>query len=114
MSEMTNVLDPEEGAAWNPDDITQFRFEQFTSLGFNAELSAFLAESKIDLHRVGDLIVKGATSLQAVRIEAGRDWHDEDPQFDHREFDRLMEAASIPDTAEALDPDRAKFFDFVQ
>ena len=108
-----NVLDSPP-SAWNPDDIGQYRFDQFTKLGFGAELSAFLAESRIDLHRVHALIEKGATPLQAIRIEAGRDWQDDDPSFDHPGFDRLMEAEAIPADAPALDPERTSYFDWLR
>lgn len=82
------VIDPP--SSWNPDDIPGWRSEQFGKMGFTGDLLEFLANSNIDIHRIEDMILLGATPLEAIRIEAGRDFNDDDPNFNHELFDILL------------------------
>lgn len=106
MSEMSgNVLD-NPSVKWDPGDIPGWRREQFSKLGFSgAGLLDFLAESHIDVRAVEGWIAKGASPLDAVRLEAGKDHAGDDASFDHRRFDTLVRrwrAQSMP----APDPGR--------
>ncbi len=62
---------PDEDIPEEPDEREEYawRFDQLVAAGYPADIAKLLCErSDIDLHEACDLLAKGATMHQALRI----------------------------------------------
>lgn len=72
------------------DPTADWRLYQFLNLGYSGDLAEFLAASRMDVGHVKAWISKGASPIDAARLEAGFDFAGDDHLFDHKMFDKLL------------------------
>src|SRR5574337_1667993 len=74
------------------EQVLLWRRERFQQMGYDETRAALLAHSNIDLHRMEDLLGKGATPEQALRILMGTDVFGDDPTWSDLRSEREEEA----------------------
>lgn len=83
----------------HPEDVLEWRKTRFLQFGYAPYVADFLAESRIDLHAMEDLLANDCPLELATEILMGTTWFGEDPHWGLQE---------VPDEPEP-DQDEVEF-----
>lgn len=68
-------------AGGHPEDVRLYRRDEFVRMGFVDYVAAMLADTRIDLHMMEDLIKSGCRPDTAARILMGTTFAGDDPAW---------------------------------